>query len=596
MSSPLISLCMIVKDEADVIARCLESAAKAVDEIIVVDTGSIDSTAEIARSLGAIVINSEWRNDFAYARNAGLQHASGKWILVLDADEELDMAAGDKLRQYVVQDGADGYFVHIYNFAGERNDGPAVINPTIRMFRNHPRHRFEGRIHEQITPSIQASNPNAVFMLTDVRVNHYGYQNEVIQRKNKTERNLLLLQETLKEKPDDPFHLYNISVEWLRLGKVREALEGFRKSRMLTNPKTSYAHLLYKCEAKCHMALGQSISGLDVCAEGLLKYPQYSDLYHYQGLFHLNMSDIGKAKEAFSKAVETGPPSSGYHTEEGMGSYISAYQLGLLHEASLEIEAAAESYLRAVQSFSTFVPPLYRLFHLLRISGREADIVPLLLERISIDEPEQAVNILKVMEDTGCSHAALRFIERYRHLLSPVDATVYTAAHALLIGDLIKARILVQQLQVSNPEHQGLLRMNVLLCSLGDELEEAQRHWNRLTELYPEQQSSVLAYLIGDLAPAGLLLDQEGLHDMRMAIKSAFSNSRPIAVNRIASAWGEAVTVQDSPNRANATAALVRTLAEFAERHLERLTETPRLRELSNACRLVLPFEDGSLR
>lgn len=596
MSSPLISLCMIVKDEADVIARCLESAAKAVDEIIVVDTGSADRTADIARSFGAIVINSEWRNDFAYARNAGLQHATGKWILVLDADEELDMAAGMKLRQYAAQDGAEGFFVHIYNFAGERNDGPAVINPTIRMFRNHPLHRFEGRIHEQITPSIQAGNPNAVFMITDVRVNHYGYQNEVIQRKNKTERNLLLLQETLKEKPDDPFHLYNISVEWLRLGKVREAMEGFRKSRMLTNPKTSYAHLLYKCEAKCHMALGQFKSGLDVCAEGLLIYPQYSDLYHYQGLFHLNMSDLYKAKEAFAKAVETGPPPPGFHTEEGMGSYISAYQLGLLHEASQGIEAAAESYLRAVQSCSTFVPPLYRLFHLLRVSGREADIVPLLLERLPINEAEQVINILTIMEDTGCSHAALRFIERSHHLLSPMDATVLTAAHALLSGDLIKARMLLQQTQVSNPEHPRLLRMNVLLCSLGDELEEAQRHWKRLTERYPEQQNGVLAYLIGGQSPSELLLDQEGLQDMRMAIKTAFSNKRPMAVNRIAGAWGDAATVQGRPNQANAASALVRTLAEFAERHLERITETPRLRELSNACRLVLPFEDGSLR
>jgi hypothetical protein len=105
-----------------------------------------------------------------------------------------------------------------------------------------------------------------------------------------------------------------------------------------------------------------------------------------------------------------------------------------------------------------------------------------------------------------------------------------------------------------------------------------------------------LACLIGDHPPAGLLVDQEGISDMRTAIRSAFANGRPAVVNRIALAWREAANMQDRPNRAGASAALVRTLADLAGRHLERLAETPRLRELSNACRLVLPFEDGSLR
>ena len=595
MSSPLISLCMIVKDEADVITRCLESAGKAVDEIIVVDTGSTDGTADIARSLGATVIDSEWRSDFAFARNVGLQHASGKWILVLDADEELDEAAGAKLLQYAGQDSMEGFFVHIYNYPGERS-GPAVINPTIRMFRNHPHHRFEGRIHEQITPSIQSRNPNASFMMTDVRINHYGYQEEVIQRKNKTERNLLLLQETLKEKPDDPFHLYNISVEWMRLGKVLEAQEGFRKSRMMTDPKTSYAHLLYKCEAKCHMALGQYEQGAAVCTEGIAKYPGYADLYHYLGIFHMNRADFHQAKEAFANAVKTGPPSSGFHTEEGMGTYLSSYQLGLLHEASLDVEKAAECYLHAVKCCPAFEPPLFRLFHLLRISGREADIVPFVLEWLPIDKAEQMIKIMTIMAETGCSQAALLIIEHFRHLLPYEDAAVHTAAHALLAGDLNKARMQLEQPLLANLPHADLLRIKVLFCSIAGKLEEARCHWQQLTELQPEQQTGIIACLIGDQSVDELILDQDGLADMRMAIKTAYSNRRHAAVNRITDIWSDALAVQNRPNPAVAAAALVRTLAVFADRHLERLSETSRLRELTNACRLVLPFEDGSLR
>ena len=307
-------------------------------------------------------------------------------------------------------------------------------------------------------------------MMSDVRIHHYGYQDEVIRRKNKTERNLLLLQDTLKEIPDDPFHLYNISVEWMRLGKVREALEGFRKSRMMTDPKTSYAHLLYKCEAKCHMSLGQLDQGAAVCVEGIAKYPDYTDLYHYLGLFHLSRSDFHQAKEAFANAVKIGPPPSGFHTEDGMGSYLSAYQLGLLHEASLDIEAAKKCYLRAFKYCGTFEPPLFRLFHLLRISGRETDIVPLVLEQLPIDEAEQAVKIMAIMAETGCSLAAYQLMERFSHLLPIADAAFHAAAHALLTGNLNKALLQLEVPQVKKLPHPSLLRMKVLLFSIAGDL------------------------------------------------------------------------------------------------------------------------------
>lgn len=93
---PLISLCMIVKNEADNLARCLRSARGAADEIIIVDTGSTDATRSIARSFGARIIDYPWNGDFAAARNAGLALAQGTWILVLDADEELEPGSRDE--------------------------------------------------------------------------------------------------------------------------------------------------------------------------------------------------------------------------------------------------------------------------------------------------------------------------------------------------------------------------------------------------------------------------------------------------------------------------------------------------------------------
>lgn len=91
---PLISLCMIVKNEAGNLSRCLTSVRGVADELIIVDTGSTDDTVAVARSFGAAIVSFPWTGDFAAARNAGLEQARGTWILVLDADEELD--AGSK--------------------------------------------------------------------------------------------------------------------------------------------------------------------------------------------------------------------------------------------------------------------------------------------------------------------------------------------------------------------------------------------------------------------------------------------------------------------------------------------------------------------
>jgi glycosyltransferase involved in cell wall biosynthesis len=88
--SPMsISLCMIVKDEAENLPRCLESVQDLVHECIVVDTGSTDATCDIATRYGARVHSFTWNNDFAAARNVSLDYATGDWVLVLDADEVL---------------------------------------------------------------------------------------------------------------------------------------------------------------------------------------------------------------------------------------------------------------------------------------------------------------------------------------------------------------------------------------------------------------------------------------------------------------------------------------------------------------------------
>lgn len=83
-----LALCMIVKDEQNNLPNTLESVKALVDEIVILDTGSTDSTVQIAKSYGAKVREGfPWSDDFALARNEALEMVQSDWVLVLDADE-----------------------------------------------------------------------------------------------------------------------------------------------------------------------------------------------------------------------------------------------------------------------------------------------------------------------------------------------------------------------------------------------------------------------------------------------------------------------------------------------------------------------------
>src|SRR5213592_4364106 len=89
MTRPLLTAAMIARDEERHLPDCLASLTDVVDEVVLVDTGSVDSTVEIARAHGATVLHHVWRDDFSAPRNLGLDNARGRWILYIDADERL---------------------------------------------------------------------------------------------------------------------------------------------------------------------------------------------------------------------------------------------------------------------------------------------------------------------------------------------------------------------------------------------------------------------------------------------------------------------------------------------------------------------------
>ncbi|WP_187820784.1 glycosyltransferase [Pasteuria penetrans] len=372
MHRTTLALCMIVKDEASIIAECLESAQSVVDEIVVIDTGSTDDTIAISRSYGANVFHDPWRNDFSRARNLAKENATSDWIMWLDADEILDKAAHTELRKKMdrglqTHKNLEGIYLKILNYLNsvdeeEKETEHILINSSLRMVKNRPQYRFVGRVHEQILPSITTGNPEVVIGEIDVKIHHRGYLYSRINDKAKIERNKKLIQISLQEEPHNAFHWYNLGVEFFRNREFAEALVTFQKSMELQHPNESlcYTHLR-KYELVCLEALGKENELIEQTEETLRLFPDFTDIYHIKANYLIKKGEIRTALATFKKALQIGPPPpSRYVTIQGIGSYLTCLAIGELYEKLGEYEEALSYHGEALQRTQGKLPQAIR--------------------------------------------------------------------------------------------------------------------------------------------------------------------------------------------------------------------------------------------
>ena len=147
-----ISLCMIVKNEEDTLARCLDCIKDIVDEIIIVDTGSTDHTKEIAKNYTNLVYDFKWIDDFSAARNFSFSKATKDYCLWLDADDVISKKNQEKLKKLKETLTIDVDFVMMqYQIAWDEFNNPTFLYYRERLIRNNKLYLWEGEIHEVIT-------------------------------------------------------------------------------------------------------------------------------------------------------------------------------------------------------------------------------------------------------------------------------------------------------------------------------------------------------------------------------------------------------------------------------------------------------------
>ena len=221
-----LSVCLIVKNEERFIGQCLASVKGVADQIVVVDTGSTDRTVEIAKEHGAEVHAFAWCDDFSAARNAALEHVTGDWVLALDADEELPPGQHEALRQMLEPAEVMAWRLPLQNI-GHEAEGCSYVP---RLFRNAPSLFFFGRVHEQVSYSVEVrcKQWGLANRLGTAMLRHHGYTEETMLERGKVERNLRLIEQAIKEIPDDPGLFMQYGLELTRSHRVEEGLRQYQ--------------------------------------------------------------------------------------------------------------------------------------------------------------------------------------------------------------------------------------------------------------------------------------------------------------------------------------------------------------------------------
>ena len=290
--SPTLSLCMIVKDEEEFLSNCLNSVKGIVDEMIIVDTGSSDRTIEIAEGFNAHVLYHPFTGDFSEARNVSIREASSDWILVLDADEEVDPDDAQKIRDLIKKEKADGIYFTIQNKG--RNNRLSSIHYLVRLFRNDRGVLYEGKIHE-----LAAVRGKTVF--SGLHINHYGYDQDTNTMTIKYMRDLSILEKDVEISPDNPISRYYLARTYSNLSRYDDALH-HAQSLLNIKGKKRPDPVLYFSTGRLlldlHVKKGELDQAKTICRETLEMNPDHID-------FLFVLARIFAQKEEYGSAVLT---------------------------------------------------------------------------------------------------------------------------------------------------------------------------------------------------------------------------------------------------------------------------------------------------
>lgn len=341
-----LSVCIITKNEAEKLERCLQAIAGYGFEIVVVDTGSTDHTCEMVKNYTDKLYHMDWQDDFALAKNTAIGYATNEMVLVLDSDEYMQPLTKEeleRLRQMIETDPeriGRIYRINELDHGGEKQENYEWIN---RIF-SKEKYCYRGCIHEQLVrkgdtgPVCDEILPT---YLSPVRIRHDGYLGTPAQKQEKALRNIALLEKELAKK-EDPYVLYQLGKSYYLFGDFTKAAVYFDQALYFDlNPKLEYVIDLIETYGYALLNSDQEKKALGL--EGV--YPEFGNSADFQflmGLIYMKNARFDDAVAEFQKAA-------GHDAArmQGVNSYLAWYNIGVIYECLGYVREAIRYYRRA---------------------------------------------------------------------------------------------------------------------------------------------------------------------------------------------------------------------------------------------------------
>lgn len=333
----MISVCIITKNEAANLEKCLRALSEYGYEILVADTGSTDDSRRIAQKWASRVLDFPWCDDFAKARNYVADQAENDWILMVDSDEfvtDWDKEAVENLlvehREWV------GRFelINYWNTPKGVSSGKEYVS---RLYHRKV-FRYAGRIHEQLEPLVELREGYRTFQVP-IRMDHVGYCGTPEQMKKKAQRNITLLQKLLQEQGEDPYVYYQIGKGYYMMGDYPAAVPYFEKATCFDlDPHSWYVMDLVETYGYALLNIGQRELAL-----------QFENLYHdfsHHADFIFLMGNIYMENARFDDAVAMFEAAAkvDFCTVQGVNSFLAYYNCGVIRECQGKLDEARRYY------------------------------------------------------------------------------------------------------------------------------------------------------------------------------------------------------------------------------------------------------------
>ncbi|MFZ5828401.1 MAG: tetratricopeptide repeat-containing glycosyltransferase [Bacillota bacterium] len=427
---PLLTACLLSAPDEPGLEDAVQSAIVAADEVIVGWTGPPGEAEALAGRLGVAVVPIPWAGSFAEARNAMLERARGEWVLMLDADEQLEGAGEAAIRRLTDGRGATGYWIPIESPTQSDGSGTTWITYQVRLFRNLPANRYEGRLGERLPDRVMAL-AEAQPADSVLRILHRGMIGVEAQRRSL--RNLSVLEGALSGVGLDPWTAWALGRHLLRAGRPAEAAALPAALR----EGGGAAPLLARLQAESLLLLSRAEEAVELLGTATGQFPDYTDLWLLLGRGLDALGRIDEAAQAFRRCLDLGPAPPPYESEAGAGDALALLGLGGLKERVADVDGALRWYEEAYRARPGQTEPLYAIARVYAVQG-DGRKLPAALQKLVADvhgSPPTAEQWL-VLADALCTHrqyrGALRFAERAAAQNGNPDEVAAMRGYALL--------------------------------------------------------------------------------------------------------------------------------------------------------------------